>query len=157
MVLNADFREFIKSLNENEVKYLVVGGYAVAHYGYPRYTKDLDFWVWAEKGNSERIIQSIKDFGFESLQLVPQDFLNPDNIIQLGYPPNRIDLITYLSGVDFNSCFDKRQMVNIDGLNVNFISIEDLLENKKKTGRHQDLADIEKLKRKQKRTKLPPK
>ena len=107
MVLNADFREFIKSLNENEVKYLVVGGYAVAHYGYPRYTKDLDFWVWAEKGNSERIIQSIKDFGFESLQLVPQDFLNPDNIIQLGYPPNRIDLITYLSGVDFNSCFDK--------------------------------------------------
>ena len=93
-MLNPDFREFIQSLNDSQAKYLVVGGYAVAMHGYPRYTKDLDVWIQMSPENAGRIIQALEKFGFGSLGLKFQDFLEEDTIIQLGYPPRRIDIIT---------------------------------------------------------------
>jgi hypothetical protein len=145
MVLNQDFREFVESLNANEVRYLVVGGYAVALHGYPRYTKDIDFWIDRNEENARRMVQAIDDFGFSSVGLVVADFLVPDQIIQLGYPPNRIDIITTLPGVEFDDCYTSRLVVEIDELPVTFIGLEDLRKNKRASGRHQDLADLENL------------
>ncbi|MDP3684839.1 MAG: hypothetical protein Q8S01_13005 [Ignavibacteria bacterium] len=145
MVINKDFREFIELLNKHGVKYLVVGGYAVAFHGHPRYTKDLDVWVWLEEQNAEKIIDVLKDFGFASLQFNKEDFLNPDNVIQLGQPPNRIDLLTGLSGVDFKECYDKKNVITINDLEVNIIDLDSLRRNKKASGRFQDLADLENL------------
>lgn len=145
MVINEDLKEFIKLLNANQVKYLVVGGYAVAFHGYPRYTKDLDFWLWIDRENAEKTVKTLTDFGFASLALTADDFLNPENIIQLGHPPNRIDLITQISGVAFEPCYANRQEVDFEGVMVNFISIDDLIANKKASGRLQDKVDTEKL------------
>jgi len=93
-MLNRDFKEFIASLNESEVRYLVVGGYALAFLGHPRYTKDLDVWIWSDSSNAERVVAALAAFGFESLGLSADDFREPDQVIQLGDPPNRIDLLT---------------------------------------------------------------
>jgi hypothetical protein len=145
MILSPDFRDFVESLNENEVRYLVVGGYAVALHGYPRYTKDIDLWIELDEANAKRMVKAIEDFGFSSVGLEKQDFLVPDQIIQLGYPPNRIDLITSLPGVEFERCYEARVEVEIDDLRVNFIDLENLRKNKQASGRLQDLADLEKL------------
>ena len=144
-VLNQDFKEFIQSLNDNDVRYLVVGGYAVAFHGYPRYTKDIDVWVEMIVGNASRVIKALDQFGFVSLELKASDFLMPDQIIQLGYPPRRIDILTTLPGVEFSDCYSSRIITDIDGVPVNFIDLENLKKNKKATGRHQDLADLENL------------
>ena len=144
-MFNQDFREFLKSLNDNHVRYLVIGGYAVAYHGHPRYTKDLDVWIASDKENAARIIKALDDFGFASLGLKEEDFLEPGQVIQLGYPPKRIDLLTSILGVNFETCYPKRVQVEIDGIQVNFIDLENLKKNKKAVGRHQDLADIENL------------
>ncbi len=151
MGLNEDFKEFIALLNANEVKYLVVGGYAVAFHGHPRYTKDLDFWIWADPDNAERLIKTLRDFGFSQLGLQPSDFLNTKNVVQLGYPPNRIDLITEVSGLDFESAYQNRKEGVFEGVPINFISAEDLIKNKQQTGRLSDLADVEKLTKRKKK------
>ena len=145
MVLNQDFREFIEQLNEKKVKYLVVGGYAVAFHGYPRYTKDIDFWIWLNEENADRMLKALKDFGFDSLGIKKDDFLDEDMVIQLGYPPNRIDLLTDVSGVEFEACYQQKVQVEINGLNINFIDLENLIQNKRASGRTQDLADAENL------------
>jgi hypothetical protein len=145
MLINQDFKEFIELLNGHEVKYLVIGGYAVAFHGHPRYTKDIDLWIYPEKENIEHLLQGLKDFGFASLGLQADDFLDPEQIIQLGYPPNRIDLLTELAGVEFLSCYSKKVTVEIQGTSINFIDLESLKQNKKATGRHQDLADVQNL------------
>jgi hypothetical protein len=93
MIINKDFREFIRCLKDHNVEYLIVGGYAVALHGHPRYTKDLDVWINISANNAGKIVAAIRDFGFSSLQLQIEDFIQPDTIIQLGYPPIRIDLI----------------------------------------------------------------
>ena len=144
-MLNPDFKEFIRLLNDNQVRYLVVGGYAVALHGYPRYTKDIDIWIDMAPTNAARIIQALQQFGFGSLGLKEADFLDADTIIQLGYPPRRIDLLTTLPGIDFEACFSERVVVDIDGIEVNFIDLENLKKNKRATGRFQDMADIENL------------
>lgn len=144
-MLNQDFKEFIQSLNDNAVRYLLVGGYAVALHGYPRYTKDLDVWVESTTENAARIIKALQLFGFGSLDLKESDFTTPDQVVQLGYPPNRIDMLTSLSGVEFSECYDSRVIEKIDGVHVSFIDLENLKKNKKATGRHQDLADVENL------------
>jgi hypothetical protein len=144
-VLNQDFKEFIQSLNDNAVRYLLVGGYAVALHGYPRYTKDLDIWVESTADNATRIIKALKLFGFGSLDLKESDFTTPDQVVQLGYPPSRIDILTSLSGVEFAECYSSRVTEDIDGVPVSFIGLENLKKNKKATGRHQDLADVENL------------
>jgi len=145
-VLNRDFKEFIRSLNDNHVRYLVVGGYAVAFHGHPRYTKDIDIWIEMTQANVEKVIKSLAQFGFGSLGLKEEDFLIPDQTIQLGYPPSRIDLINTLSGVDFETCYSSRVQIEIEGTQVNFIDLENLKKNKQASGRLQDLADIESLK-----------
>jgi predicted nucleotidyltransferase len=144
-MLNQDFKEFIQLLNDNQVHYLVVGGYAVALHGYPRYTKDIDIWIELAQENAFHIVKALEQFGFASLGLKKSDFLVEDQIIQLGYLPNRIDIITTLPGVTFTECYDKRLSVDIDGVKVNFIDLDNLRKNKKATGRSQDLADLENL------------
>lgn len=145
MTLDPDYREFIQSLNDNGVHYLVVGGYAVAAHGHPRYTKDIDIWIWLNPANSTQLIRALHEFGFGTLGLTPEDFLEPDQIVQLGYPPNRIDLLTTIPGVNFESCYPDRQVIDIDGIAVNFIDLESLKRNKQASGRAQDLADLENL------------
>jgi hypothetical protein len=145
MVLNKDFKEFIGLLNENSVKYLVVGGYAVGFHGYPRYTKDLDVWVLVSNENAENVLIALKQFGFVSLGLQKEDFLKPDEFVQLGYPPNRIDIIMSCDGVLFDECYESRIQVDADGLTINFIDLENLKKNKLATGRPQDLADLDNL------------
>lgn len=151
MALDENFKEFIKLLNANGVKYLVVGGYAVAFHGYPRYTKDLNFWIWADPENAGRTIGAIREFGFSTLGLEPGDFLDLDNVIQIGYEPNRIDLITQLESLDFEACFAARQEGNFEGVTIPFIGIDDLIKNKRQTGRPKDRLDAATLERKQKK------
>ena len=144
-MLNQDFKEFIQSLNDNAVRYLVVGGYAVALHGYPRYTKDMDVWVEMTGENASKIVKALDQFGFGSLDLKGSDFVIPDQIIQLGYPPRRIDILTTLPGLEFSECYPAHTAVDVEGVLVNFIDLENLKKNKKATGRHQDLADLENL------------
>jgi hypothetical protein len=144
-MLNQDFKEFIQLLNENQVKYLVIGGYAVAVHGHPRYTKDIDIWIEMSEENSEKLIIALTQFGFGSLGLTPQDFQSPDQIIQLGYPPNRIDLITTPDGVNFKICYDSKIEILLNNIIVNFIDLTNLKKNKLASGRFQDLADLENL------------
>ena len=123
----------------------MVGGYAVALHGYPRYTKDMDVWVEMSAENASRIVKALNQFGFGSLDLKESDFIIPDQIIQLGYPPRRIDILTTLPGVEFSECYPSHTTVDMEGVSVNFIGLENLKKNKKATGRHQDLADLENL------------
>ncbi len=146
MLLNKDFKEFIQSLNECKVKYLIVGGYAVAIHGHPRYTKDLDVWIQAESHNAENLIKALEQFGFSSLNLNLTDFTSSDNIIQLGYPPNRIDILTSISGdLDFDTCYHSKVELKIDDTLVHFIDLDNLRKNKSARARLQDLADLENL------------
>jgi hypothetical protein len=144
-MLNQDFKEFIQLLNANQVKYLVIGGYAVAIHGHPRYTKDIDIWIETSPENSQKLMEALIEFGFGSLGLDAEDFQSPDQIIQLGYPPNRIDLITTPDGIEFESCYQAKIEVKINDINVNFIDLENLKKNKQASGRLQDLADLENL------------
>jgi hypothetical protein len=144
-MFNQDFKEFIASLNANNVRYLIVGGYALALHGHPRYTKDLDVWVELSENNARGILQALSDFGMKSLNLKEEDFLVPDQVIQIGYPPNRIDILLSASGVEFGDCYDKRVEILLSGERVNFIDLESFKRNKKASGRLQDLADIEQL------------
>jgi hypothetical protein len=145
MILNPDFKEFIQSLNDNQVHYLIIGGYAVAFHGHPRYTKDLDVWIKPAQDNAQRLLQALDEFGFGSLSLKEEDFIEPGQIVQLGYPPNRIDIVTNPSGVDFETCFNSRVTVKVDDTELNFIDLDNLKQNKKASGRFQDLADLENL------------
>lgn len=153
MVLDENFKEFIELLNENHVKYLVVGGYAVAYHGYPRYTKDIDFWIWADPENADRILKTIEDFGLGSIGLQKDDLLNPDNVIQLGYEPNRIDLIVQLEGLDFITCYEQRQETSFENLPIPFINLDHLIINKRSTGRLKDKADAKALEKKKNKKK----
>ena len=144
-MFSQDFKEFIESLNANLVRYLVVGGYAVAFHGHPRYTKDLDVWVECSRENAQALIRALAQFGMGSLGLSEEDFIIPDQVIQLGYPPNRIDILASIPGVDFSECYARRVEISLDGVNVNFIDLEHLRQNKKASGRIQDLADLENL------------
>lgn len=145
MVLNKDFKEFIGLLNENSVRYLIIGGYAVALHGHPRYTKDIDIWVEGTKKNAKKILKTLEAFGFGSLDITKEDFNKPDQVIQLGYPPRRIDLLNNLEGVHFEECYNARIAVEIDDITADFIDLENLKKNKRASGRHSDLADLEKL------------
>jgi predicted nucleotidyltransferase len=144
-VLNQDFKEFIQSLNDNGVRYLVVGGYAVALHGYPRYTKDMEVWVEMAPENASKILKALDQFGFGSLDVKESDFTVPDQMLQLGYPPRRIDILTTLPDVEFSECYPVHTTVGIKGVHVAFTDLENLKKNKRATGRHQDLADLENL------------
>lgn len=144
-MLNQDFREFVKSLNAHDVRYLVVGGYAVALHGHPRYTKDLDIWIEPTQENAERLLDALNNFGFASLDLKVEDFTSDNQVIQLGYPPSRIDLLTSADGIEFADSYTSKVIVELDGVATNFIDLAHLKANKQSTGRLQDLADLEAL------------
>ena len=144
-MLSPDFKEFIELLNAHNVQYLIVGGYALAFHGHPRYTKDIDVWIAANTENAERMLKVLTDFGFSSLALSLQDFLEEDNIIQLGFPPNRIDILTSVDGIEFENSTPQSSVIEVDGVNIHLIGIHNLIENKTDSGRLQDLADVEKL------------
>jgi hypothetical protein len=127
------------------VRYLVVGGYAVALHGYPRYTKDLDIWIESNPENAQALVLALTQFGMASLGLTETDFLDPEQVVQIGYPPNRIDILSTVSGLEFTSCYAQRVKTILDGVEVNFIDLENLRKNKKASGRLQDLADLENL------------
>lgn len=145
-MFSQDFKDFVELLIKHEAEYLVVGGYAVGIHGHPRYTGDLDIWLNPTQINAKKILDSVNEFGFSSFKLTEADFTKEGNIIQLGHPPLRIDLITQIDGVTFSECYTNRKEVLIEGIMVNFIGYLDLLKNKKESGRHKDLDDIENLK-----------
>lgn len=145
MDLDPEFSELLGFCLDREVRFLVVGGYAVAAHGHPRFTMDLDIWLMLDGSNADRLLQALDDFGFGSLGLTVDDFAEPDQVIQLGYPPKRVDLLTGIDGVDFDACWDRRSMIDIAGRAVPFISESDLKVNKRASGRLQDLADVEAL------------
>lgn len=145
MKLDKDFKEFIELLNEQTVEYLIIGGYAVNLHGYPRYTKDIDIWIHSSSNNIKKLISAIASFGFASLDLKEEDFQNPKNIIQLGRAPYRIDLLSDVDGITFADCYQRKEKILLEGTNINFLSIQDLIKAKKTSGRAQDLADAEQL------------
>jgi hypothetical protein len=145
MELNQDFKEFIELLNVNEVKYLVVGGYAVGFHGHPRYTGDIDFWVAISRENAEKIIVVLRDFGMGVLALQAEDFMKEDMIIQIGYEPNRIDILTSVTGISFEDCYSQKVRAEFDEITVDFIDIRNLKINKAASGRGKDLGDLENL------------
>jgi len=143
-MLNRDFKEFAELLNARGVEYLVVGGYALAAHGHPRYTGDIDFWVRHSAANLARLLLALDDFGFASLGLRLADF-DADTVVQLGQPPRRIDLLTAIDGVSFDACYARRERVQLSGLFLDIIGLEDFKTNKRATGRLKDLADLESL------------
>lgn len=145
MKLPQDFREFLELLNEKKVEYIVVGGYAVAYHGFPRYTGDIDIWVAISKDNAEKIILALKEFGFASLQLSEEDFLQEDIVVQLGYEPVRIDIMTSVTGLTFSEVYQKAEKIILDEVVVTMIDLESLKKNKLFTNRNKDLGDLENL------------
>ncbi len=146
-MLENDFRDFIELLNKFGVEYLVVGGLAVNSYGYSRNTGDMDVWIKNNAVNAQKMVAVINEFGFGSLDLSVDDFLSESQVVQLGFPPVRIDIMQTLSGVDFDEAFLKKCNVNDGEVCINFIGINELITNKEKTGRYKDLADAEALKK----------
>ncbi len=140
-----DFKEFLKLLNAHKVEYLLIGGYAVGYHGYPRATADMDIWIAISSANADRMVAVLKEFGFDLPELSPQLFLKEWQVIRLGVPPVRIEIATTISGVNFSECYEQRMEDELDGVKVNLISLEHLKLNKKASGRHQDLADLENL------------
>lgn len=147
MKLQKDLREFIELLNSHNVRYLIVGGHAVAYHGYPRTTGDIDFFIEASEENAAKLEKVLARFGFGSLGLTAKDFLEPGTIIQLGYPPNRIDLVTSISGVTFGEAWEHRVCDRVENLPMIFVDRQTLLSNKAASGRPKDLADIDALSR----------
>ena len=147
MRIEKDFKEFIALLNENKVKYLIVGGFAFAFYVEPRYTKDIDILVEASEENSKKIIDALTAFGFGNIGLKEEDFQKPGQIIQLGYAPVRIDIITSIAGVPFAPAWKNKVESKYGDIPCFFISKEDLIRNKQKAARPRDITDVTKLKK----------
>ena len=141
--LHPDFKDFLRLLNFHKVEYMLVGGYAVGYYGYPRATGDMDIWIAVSDTNATKAVAALSDFGMPKESLSKELFLEKDKIIRMGIPPVRIELITGASGVEFNECYKHRDIVEFDDLVINIISLNDLKLNKRAAGRHKDLEDIE--------------
>ncbi len=145
MELQKDIREFVELLLSAKVEFLLVGGYALAVHGAPRFTEDIDFLIHLSAENADRLIEVIDKFGFGDLEIEREDFLKPDFIIQLGMAPNRIDLLTGIDGVVWEETWDSKTGYELDGLPIHVIGKEQLIKNKLASGRTKDLADAERL------------
>jgi len=143
--LPKDFKELLQLLNLKKIDYLIVGGYAVALYGYPRATGDMDIWIAISKHNAQKTVEALREFGFNVPELKEDIFLEEGKNIRMGNPPLRIEILTSIDGVEFEDCFKKREIIKIDDIDVHVISLEDLKKNKKASGRHKDLDDLENL------------
>jgi predicted nucleotidyltransferase len=145
MEVQKDFREFLALLNEHEVKFMIVGGYALAFHGAPRYTGDIDVFIKPDSENAQRIIKVLEEFGFSSLELSVDDFQDENNVIQLGLPPVRIDIITSISGVTWEEADASKEPGHYGDVAVFYIGKNQYVTNKRSTGRARDIADIEAL------------
>lgn len=145
MELQQDFRELLALFNDHHVNYVIVGGYALAFHGAPRFTGDLDIFVKPDHENAGRIVAALNDFGFASLGLTEGDFERPDQVIQLGVAPVRVDLITSITGLSWEEVFASRVLSDYGDVPVHYIGREELISNKRAVGRAKDLADLEAL------------
>jgi len=143
--LARDFKEFLKSFNSNSVEYPLIGGYAVGIYGHIRATNDLDIWVNISPENAAKIERALREFGFATEELTSGLFLTRNNVVRMGVPPIRIEILTSISGVEFESCYAEKEMIQIEDIVVPVISLARLRENKAASGRAKDLADLESL------------
>ena len=134
--LPPDFKEFFTLLNLEKTQYLLVGGDAVIHYGYVRSTGDMDIWFNPSPENAQRLVRVLSQFGFSEGSLIPERFTETGKVFQIGIPPLRIDLLTKITGCDFASCYAKRSVVELDGVEVPIISLDELKANKRSTGPH---------------------
>ena len=145
MEVQEDFREFLASLNVHEVEFMIVGGYALAFHGAPRFTGDIDIFVKPDQQNAKQIIKALVEFGFSSLDLTIDDFKYPDKVIQLGLPPVRIDIITSISGVSWEEADATKVPGRYGDISISFIGKKQFITNKRAIGRKKDLADLEAL------------
>jgi hypothetical protein len=143
--LARDFKEFLQLLRSEKIEYLLVGGYAVGHYGFPRATGDLDIWVANHDDNAARLVEALRKFGFDVPALSKSLFQEYGRVVRMGVPPVRLEILSSIDGVKFDDCYPRRQTADIDGVEVDIISLTDLKTNKRASGRHQDLNDLEKL------------
>lgn len=144
-MLNEDYKDMLLCLLEEKVRFLLIGAYALAVYGYPRATKDIDFFVRATPENASNLMRALARFGAPLANLSASDFSTEGIVFQIGNSPRRIDILTRISGVEFEQAYAKKKIVVVGGMEIPVISLEDLIANKRTTGRTQDLADIEKL------------
>ena len=143
--LPQDFKEFLRLLKEHDVRYLLIGEYAVGYHGYVRAAADMDIWVAIHPENAKNIVTVLKKFGFDLPELTPELFLQEKQIIRMGVPPVRLEISTSISGVEFDECYRTRMIDQLDGIEVNLINLENLKKNKKASGRFKDMADLEQL------------
>lgn len=143
--LPPDFKEFLKLLKEHDVRYLLIGGYAVGYHGYARATDDMDIWVAIHPDNAQKLVSALKVFGLDDPNLTPELFLQKPKIVRMGFPPMRLEITTSVSGVDFEECYQTRIIDKLDDIEVNFIDLEHLKKNKMASGRAKDIADLENL------------
>lgn len=145
MFVNSDFNDLLRIFNDHNVRYMVIGGYAVVQYAEPRFTKDLDVLISTDTKNAEAIYNALKEFGAPLAGLTPKDFSEEGFFFQMGVPPIRVDVLMGIPGINFDECWDRRVEVDFDGLNVIFISKPDLILSKRAAGRPQDLIDADLL------------
>ena len=145
--LPQDFRELLESLNEKGVRYLLVGGYAVGHYGHSRSTNDIDFFISGDESNAQKIVLALEDFGFGTGEVTTDMFTRTDSLVVMGVEPMAVDILNYCLGVDFEEAYLRRVVVDDEGLKVDIIAYDDLITNKRAVGRLKDQADIEYLER----------
>jgi hypothetical protein len=158
MTLAQDFEDFVKLLNLHEVEYMVVGGYALAFHGKPRHTGDLDIWINISENNAARMLGVLKDFGLSSMGFKKEDFLKPGYVSQIGYPPLRIDILNTIDAVEFKDAVQNMNQIKLENdFMINYIGLKDFVKNKKSSGRSQDLADIQEIKKIQGLKKAPRK
>ena len=143
--LPQDFSEFLRLLNSHKVEYLLIGGFAVGYHGYPRATGDMDIWIAISPENADKMIKLLKEFGFDVPGLTADLFMKKRQVVRMGMPPIRIEVITDISGVSFDECYNKKVIGLIDDISVNIISSEHLKINKKASGRIKNLNDLEHL------------
>ncbi len=143
--LPPDFKDFLRLLNESEARYLLVGGWAVGYYGYPRATHDMDIWIAVDPINASKMVEVMTNFGFAAGAVSSAAFLRTDSVVRLGTPPLRLEILMAISGVTFEECYAKGLTDKIDGVSVRIIHLEDLRTNKLASGRHKDLDDVSNL------------
>ena len=144
-MLNEDYRDMLHALSDEKVKFLVVGAYALAAHGYPRATMDIDIWVMPSLENSEAVLRALHRFGAPLHNLTQEDLQRDGTVFQIGVAPRRIDIITAASGLRFEETYARSLSVNIEEIEVHIPSIDDLIRNKRASGRTRDLADAEAL------------
>ncbi len=145
MKMSADFVDFLRLLTVRKVDYLIIGGFAVGHYGYVRNTGDFDIWVRQTDQNVERVADALEEFGYAPREKSLPFLKESGKILRMGMPPFRLEVSTAIDGVDFDTCFPRKSIVDLDGMPISFIGYKDLIANKKASGRLKDLADVEEL------------